>query len=206
MRRGILLGVGAGLAFCAFTGSASADPTPTTTPVPVNDGPVKTAPVISFSGKTSAVSGRVVTFGGGTANLDESVTDDNTGDKRTITLAADVVFDFNKATLNDKAKSRIADVVTKLRASAKNKRVSVDGYTDSKGSPSYNQSLSVRRAQAVRKTLEAQLTGAGITFTAAGHGEADPVSSNTKKDKDDKTIDNPDGRAKNRRVAISFTA
>jgi outer membrane protein OmpA-like peptidoglycan-associated protein len=203
--RGVLLGVGAGVALCALAGPATAQSTPTITMAPSHHGPVKTAPVIRFSGKTPAISGKVLGFGGGVSNMDESVTDDNNGTKRTITLAADVVFEFNKATLNGKAKSRIADVVAKLRAAAKNKAVSIDGYTDSKGSSSYNQSLSVRRAQAVRKAVEAQLSGAGITFTAKGHGEADPVASNTKKDKHDNVVDDPAGRAKNRRVTISFS-
>ncbi|HEY3682279.1 MAG TPA: OmpA family protein [Streptosporangiaceae bacterium] len=204
--RGVLIGAGASVALFALAGPAAAQTTPAIKQAPAHHGPVKTAPVISFSGKASAITGQVLSFGGGISNMDESVTDDNNGGKRTITLAADVVFAFNKATLNGKAKSRIADVVAKLRTAAKNKAVAVDGYTDAKGSPSYNQSLSVRRAQAVQKALRAQLSGTGITFTAKGHGEGDPVASNTKKDKHGNTVDNPSGRAKNRRVTISFRA
>jgi outer membrane protein OmpA-like peptidoglycan-associated protein len=206
MRCAALAGVGAGLALLAVAVPAAAQPTPQVSMAPANHGPVRTAPVIDFSGPVRGITGEVRSFGGGISNMDESVTDADNGGKRTITLAADVVFAFNKATLNGKAKSRIADVVAKLRTAAKNKAVAVDGYTDAKGSPSYNQSLSVRRAQAVRKALAVQLSGTGITFTAKGHGEADPVASNTKKDKHDNTVDNPSGRAKNRRVTISFRA
>lgn len=204
MMRGALLGVGAGVALCALAGPAIAETTPTITRPPVNHHPIKTAPVLSFSGKVSGIEGKVLSFGGAVSNMDESVTDDDNGGTRTITLSADVVFAFNKAALNHKAKSRIADVVAKLRTAARNKAVSVDGYTDSKGSGSYNQGLSQRRAQAVQKALEDQLSGDGITFTAKGHGEANPVASNTKKDKHGNSVDNPAGRSKNRRVTISF--
>ena len=75
----------------------------------------------------------------------------------------------------------------------------IDGYTDSKGSPAYNLRLSRRRAAAVRTAL-ARLVGRGVRFQVAGHGEANPVAANFKRD----GSDNPRGRAKNRRVTISF--
>lgn len=135
-----------------------------------------------------------------TSNLDHSLTDVNGGGEEKFIVAADVVFEFNKATLNSKAHSRLSQVAGTLKKQAKNKTVHIDGYTDSKGSNSYNQKLSERRAAAVDKALKKLVGGANITFTDKGHGEAHPIAPNTKKD----GSDNPKGRAQNRRVEISF--
>ena len=63
-----------------------------------------------------------------------------------------VFFDWDKATLTDRARSIIkeaADNSTHVQYT----RIEVNGYTDTSGSPSYNQGLSVRRAQAVAGEL-----------------------------------------------------
>ncbi|PTB19495.1 hypothetical protein C9I57_17565 [Trinickia symbiotica] len=71
----------------------------------------------------------------------------------------------------------------------------VRGYTDSTGSPQYNQTLSVNRAQSVASYL----TGHGVSpnrLAAQGYGENNPVADN-----------NTDaGRAQNRRVEIYLRA
>jgi OOP family OmpA-OmpF porin len=59
-----------------------------------------------------------------------------------------VFFDWDKATLTDRARSIIkeaADNSTHVQYT----RIEVNGYTDTSGTPQYNQGLSVRRAQAV---------------------------------------------------------
>ncbi len=76
----------------------------------------------------------------------------------------------------------------------------VDGYTDSKGSSSYNDRLSQRRADAVATALRRALSGAAPRLRTVGHGEEDPVAANQTEDGED----NPRGRAKNRRVTVSF--
>ena len=58
--------------------------------------------------------------------------------------------------------------------------------------------LSRRRAQAVAVAL--RRAAAPPRLVVRGHGEADPVASNTNKD----GSDNPEGRARNRRVTITF--
>ena len=63
-----------------------------------------------------------------------------------------VFFDWDKATLTDRARQIIkeaADNSTKVQYT----RIEVNGYTDTSGTPKYNQGLSVRRAQAVQAEL-----------------------------------------------------
>jgi outer membrane protein OmpA-like peptidoglycan-associated protein len=115
-------------------------------------------------------------------------------------VKADVLFDFDKATIKPGAAAelrRIAEAIkTEVPAGA---RIQVDGHTDGKGGPGYNRPLSERRAQAVVEWL---VTEGGIDrgrLAARGYGETKPLASNTKAD----GSDNPAGRAKNRRVVIS---
>jgi outer membrane protein OmpA-like peptidoglycan-associated protein len=63
-----------------------------------------------------------------------------------------VFFDWDKATLTDRARQIIreaADNSTKVQYT----RIEVNGYTDTSGTPRYNQGLSVRRARAVQAEL-----------------------------------------------------
>jgi OOP family OmpA-OmpF porin len=63
-----------------------------------------------------------------------------------------VFFDWDKATLTDRARQIIkqaADNSTRVQYT----RIEVDGYTDTSGTPKYNQGLSVRRAEAVAAEL-----------------------------------------------------
>ncbi|MGP3929659.1 OmpA family protein [Nonomuraea sp. KM88] len=171
--------------------------TPTTSPsqpvqVPVEGGEPATAPVLDISGKILDISERI-------SNLDESVTNETSGRERTITVAADVLSAFDKATLTGKAKSRLAQAAELLKAEAAGKPVKIDGYTDTKGSDSYNLELSRERADAVRDALGELVPD--TDFAVAGHGEEDPVAPNVLPDGGD----NPKGRARNRRVEISFT-
>ncbi len=79
--------------------------------------------------------------------------------------------------------------------------VAIHGHTDAKGANDYNQSLSVRRAEAVHLWL-VEKGGAQANYEIMGHGETQPVAPNTNPD----GTDNPDGRAQNRRVEISIQA
>lgn len=75
--------------------------------------------------------------------------------------------------------------------------ITVEGYTDSRGSEAYNQALSERRAEEVARYLAAQGVSAE-RLEAVGMGESDPIEPNENLD----GSDNPDGRAKNRRVVL----
>jgi outer membrane protein OmpA-like peptidoglycan-associated protein len=63
-----------------------------------------------------------------------------------------VFFDWDKASLTDRARAIIKDAAdnsTRVQYT----RIEVNGYTDTSGTPAYNQGLSVRRAQAVAGEL-----------------------------------------------------
>jgi OmpA-OmpF porin, OOP family len=63
-----------------------------------------------------------------------------------------VFFDWDKANLTDRARQIVAEAAansTKVQYT----RLEVNGYTDTSGTPKYNQGLSVRRAQAVAAEL-----------------------------------------------------
>jgi len=134
-----------------------------------------------------------------TASLDDSVRTAESSKQVEVTLAADVLFRFDKAVLSRGARRRLAEVSDRI-SQADPAQVKIDGYTDSKGSGSYNLGLSRRRAAAVAVALHRRLGGAGPRLITRGHGEADPVAANTRKDGGD----NPKGRARNRRVTITF--
>ena len=114
-----------------------------------------------------------------------------------IELAADVLFDFDKADLRPEASEALKKVADVIREKARGP-VRIDGYTDSKGSDAYNQTLSQRRADAVRKWLVEKEGLKDVSFQTAGHGAKDPVAPNTKPD----GSDDPEGRQKNRRVEL----
>ena len=134
-----------------------------------------------------------------TIDLDDSTetlkTEKHVGGKTAVTISSDVLFAFDKATLTDTAEKTLDGLIAKL-GKAKG-AIRVDGYTDAKGADGYNLKLSKRRAAAVRTYLAGKLSGR--TLRATGHGEANPIAPNTKNRKDD-----PDGRAKNRRVTIRY--
>jgi outer membrane protein OmpA-like peptidoglycan-associated protein len=120
------------------------------------------------------------------------------GKRVRIALSADVLFDFDKAELRPEAAPSLDKVVAVLKSYPK-ATVTIEGHTDSKGDEGYNQKLSQRRAESVRKWLAAH--GAGMRMTTRGLGKRQPVAPNTAPDgKDD-----PQGRQKNRRVEIVVT-
>lgn len=92
-----------------------------------------------------------------------------------VTLAAEVLFDFDKAVLKDEGKNLLnTEVVEKMKAHPEAELVMVTGYTDRIGSDKYNQSLSERRANAVKDYIVSQ----GVEesrLKAAGKGEQNPV-------------------------------
>src|SRR5437899_8378127 len=119
------------------------------------------------------------------------------GPSVTMTLSRDVHFDYGKAALKPEAEQALKKVAVVLSQFAESK-VTVEGYTDSKGTKATNMQLSRERAQAVKDWL---LKNGGVLATnisTKGLGEQYPVAPNTNKD----GTDNPLGRALNRRVSI----
>ena len=114
-----------------------------------------------------------------------------------IDLAADVLFDFDKAEIKPAGSDSLKKVADVIREKGRG-TVRIDGHTDAKGSDAYNQKLSQRRADAVRDWLVRKEHVTGVAFRTAGHGSKKPVAPNTKPD----GSDDPEGRQKNRRVEI----
>jgi outer membrane protein OmpA-like peptidoglycan-associated protein len=107
-----------------------------------------------------------------------------------ITLSGSVLFASNKSALIPSAQNRLNKVADALLAT-KERKLTVEGYTDSQGSSSYNQILSQKRADEVRSYLVSR-GYPGELIQAQGLGEDSPIASN----------DNAEGRANNRRVEI----
>jgi outer membrane protein OmpA-like peptidoglycan-associated protein len=150
--------------------------------------------VIDFSGRTEDLRFSVIDMGGKTEDL--QVTE--TATEIRIELAADVLFDFDKATIKPEAAAALHSVAEIVTGKGKGRRVRIDGHTDSKGNDAYNQKLSERRAESVKQWL-AEKEGLGqVKMTTQGFGASKPVSPNTNKD----GSDSPEGRQKNRRVEI----
>ncbi|TDC82390.1 OmpA family protein [Micromonospora sp. KC606] len=117
-----------------------------------------------------------------------------------VALRSDILFDFGKATLTAKAHTLVAEAAKEITDGADPSRpISVVGHTDGKGSPSDNQKLSEQRAQAVEAQLRAAL-GGGWQFTVSGKGESEPLAEERKPD----GSDDPQGRARNRRVEFTY--
>jgi outer membrane protein OmpA-like peptidoglycan-associated protein len=114
-----------------------------------------------------------------------------------IELAADVLFDFDKADIRPDAENALKQAAGIVREKAK-RAVRVEGHTDSKGSDSYNQKLSDRRANSVKNWLVQKEGLRNVRFSTAGFGAKNPVAPNTKVD----GSDDPEGRQRNRRVEI----
>jgi len=114
-----------------------------------------------------------------------------------LSLSGDVLFDFNKWNIKPEAEatlSKLADALKKLG----DKQIAIEGHTDSVGSDPYNLDLSEKRAQSVRTWLIQKGGVATEKISARGLGESKPIAPNALPD----GSDNPDGRAKNRRVEI----
>lgn len=112
-----------------------------------------------------------------------------------LLVAADLFFDFDRATLRSEAEPGLGDIVR--RVTTGDTPVVVEGHTDAKGADDYNQRLSEERATAVKSYLVAHGTPA-TRVTTVGWGERKPVAPNEHPD----GSDDPDGRQKNRRVEI----
>ena len=94
-----------------------------------------------------------------------------------ITVAADALFDFNKAVLRPEGKAKLDDVVAKAKA-IKLEAVLAVGHTDRIGGDAYNQKLSEKRAAAVKEYLVAKGIEANRVSTA-GKGKKEPKTGDT---------------------------
>ena len=111
-----------------------------------------------------------------------------------VNLTNDILFDFNSASLRPDSQQTLRDLASNFR-NYPDEQVTIEGHTDSIGTPSYNQTLSQQRASAVSSYLSTE----GVPserITSIGYGETRPKASN----------DTPEGRQLNRRVEIHIRA
>ncbi|MTV25952.1 OmpA family protein [Nitriliruptoraceae bacterium ZYF776] len=115
----------------------------------------------------------------------------------TISLEADVFFDFDESALLADARAELDEVADQL-AEAGVDAVAIGGHTDSVGDDDYNQRLSEERAAAVEAHLAERL--GDVRFEVEGFGATQPIAANETDDGEDY----PEGRALNRRVEIRY--
>jgi OOP family OmpA-OmpF porin len=95
-----------------------------------------------------------------------------TGDK--ITLNADALFDFNKATLKPAGKEALDELYVKVKRIKLEVLIAV-GHADRFGSDAYNQKLSEKRAEAVKAYLVSKGIEKNRIYTE-GKGKKNPVT------------------------------
>jgi outer membrane protein OmpA-like peptidoglycan-associated protein len=107
-----------------------------------------------------------------------------------VLTLGDVLFDTGKAELNSGA-SRKLDQLAQFLSEHPDRRVQIDGFTDSIGSDAFNQELSRRRADSVKSALLNRGVSSSRMGTE-GYGKAYPVANNS----------DSGGRQLNRRVEV----
>ena len=130
-----------------------------------------------------------------TKALDDSTSTHTGGKDITVTLASDVTFASDSADLASGAEAQLQTVAGQLAQYPDGGTLSIVGHTDDVQDDAYNQTLSEKRANAV-KTRLAQLTKLDKWQTSvSGKGESEPKVNDT----------TDQARAVNRRVEITLT-
>jgi OOP family OmpA-OmpF porin len=107
-----------------------------------------------------------------------------------ITLQADTLYDFDKATLKAEGMATLNKIARDL-SKIKLEVIIAVGNTDSVGTDAYNMALGQRRAQSVKAYLVSKGVDGSRVYTES-KGKSNPVASNA----------TAEGRAKNRRTDI----
>lgn len=110
-----------------------------------------------------------------------------------------VYFAFDKSNVIEFYQKQIDSVVAVLNANPAY-AVEVQGHTDSKGTDEYNEKLSLRRAEEVKKFLIKKKGIAEARVTVKTFGEKVPAVANELPSGED----DPEGRARNRRVEFKI--
>lgn len=110
-----------------------------------------------------------------------------------IRLDSMSLFDSGKSELKSGSTRMLVNSLVGIKARP-GWLIVVAGHTDNTGNPKVNQSLSLKRAEAVRDWMRDTGDVPESCFAVQGYGESRPVAGN----------DTPEGRALNRRVEISL--
>jgi outer membrane protein OmpA-like peptidoglycan-associated protein len=114
-------------------------------------------------------------------------------DRGTLVTFGDVLFATNKADLKSSGLVNINKLAQFLQENP-DRKVIIEGYTDSTGAENYNQSLSERRATSVQVAL-IKMGVDPARIVAQGYGKEYPVAENS----------SVSGRAMNRRVEVTIS-
>ena len=124
----------------------------------------------------------------------ETITDRNGLTAIKVTFASGLLFEYAKSTLSAEAKDQLATFAKNME-DLPDTDITIFGHTDSTGSASVNEKLSLERAKAVADYLIAQgMDPKHIVYE--GHSFLEPIASN----------DTPEGQALNRRVEVFVSA
>ena len=111
-----------------------------------------------------------------------------------ITFDSGILFGFDSSELTMASRENIAELAETLKK-YEDTEILIEGHTDDKGSDSYNQKLSEKRAGSVADQLKV-LGVAGSRISEVGYGEEMPIADNSTEA----------GRAQNRRVEVAIFA
>ncbi|MEO7151782.1 MAG: OmpA family protein [Burkholderiaceae bacterium] len=107
-----------------------------------------------------------------------------------VTFSSDALFDFDKSVLKPEGRTKLDELAARQKSMTLEAMVAT-GHTDSVGSDSYNDRLSMRRAEAVKAHFVSRGVEANRVYVE-GRGEKQPIADNG----------TADGRAQNRRVQV----
>jgi outer membrane protein OmpA-like peptidoglycan-associated protein len=105
-----------------------------------------------------------------------------------------ILFDVDKTALKSAARSNLQNLATSLNSNPQT-NILIVGHTDNTGSATYNQDLSVRRAEAVKAFIVSNGVSSGRLSTQ-GKGLTEPIADNSTES----------GRTQNRRVEVVIVA
>ncbi len=109
-----------------------------------------------------------------------------------VTYKASSFFDFDKSIVKPAGRQALQAMMNQAKG-ADIEQIRVEGHTDATGPTEYNQGLSERRADAVKRVL-VELGAPPSKIVTEGLGETQPIADNKTRE----------GRAQNRRVLVEF--
>lgn len=137
----------------------------------------------------------ILTPGSVEANISSYLNDKNAKiDSNKRFVLNQVSFPEKGATLNAQSQSQIA-LISEIIKSSPTAKVLISGFTDNKGIPGANNTLSQARADSVRAAMLSQGISAD-RIEAKGFGDKNPIADNA----------TAEGRALNQRIELSFLA
>lgn len=119
---------------------------------------------------------------------EEGVVIKKDGKNLVLSMPVEILFDFDSSKIKESVKESL-NTLSKALAENKDIKLKIDGHTDYIGTDQYNLTLSIKRADSIRKYLvERGVLASNVSIE--GYGKQHPIANNSTEE----------GRAKNRRV------